>query len=249
MRQYGLIGHPLTHSFSEKYFSEKFRKENISADYKNYPIAQIQELPALLLQNKTLSGFNVTIPYKESVIPYLNDLDTIAGKVGAVNCVKVENENGSLLLKGYNTDVYGFKQSIKPFLESHHSKALILGAGGASKAVAYVLGELGFEFYHVVRNEKLPAGNYFNYSALNEYMMNTFKLIVNTTPVGMFPDIDQAPAIPYQFINSSHLLYDLIYNPEETMFLKKGTANGAATLNGLSMLHLQAEKSWEIWNS
>jgi shikimate dehydrogenase len=187
----------------------------------------------------------VTIPYKETVIDYLNELDPVAEKVGAVNCIKISGTS----LKGYNTDVYGFQQSIKPFLESQHSRALILGSGGASKAVAYVLRELGIEFYFVVRNQLPEMENCFSYLQLNEYIIDAFKLIINTTPVGMYPEINQAPSIPYQFITSSHLLYDLVYNPEETLFLKNGKTRGAVTLNGLSMLHLQAEKSWEIWNS
>ena len=243
---YGLIGYPLTHSFSKKYFTEKFEKESISdSDYNLFPIQTIDQFPQLIKDNPRLCGLNVTIPYKESIIPFLNELDETAKAVGAVNCIKIESEK----LKGYNTDVFGFRQSIKPFLENHHERALILGTGGASKAVHYVLKEIGIDCYFVTRRKAADSTNkIFSYEELNENMMNAFKLIVNTTPVGMFPDINQAPQIPYQFISSSHLLYDLVYNPTETEFLKHGKEKGALTVNGLSMLHQQAEEAWRIWN-
>lgn len=249
---YGLIGYPLTHSFSKKYFTEKFAKENISdSEYNLFPIESINQLPQLIKDNPNLCGLNITIPYKESVIPFLDELDETAKKIGAVNCIKIESgiKNQVLRLKGYNTDVFGFRQSIKPFLENHHERALILGTGGASKAVHYVLKEIGIDCYFVTR-DKSNAKNekVFQYDELNENMMNAFKLIVNTTPVGMFPNEANAPQIPYEFISSSHLLYDLVYNPAETEFLKRGKAKGALTVNGLSMLQQQAEEAWRIWN-
>ena len=244
-KTYGLIGFPLSHSFSKKYFLEKFEKENISdCEFELFPIESIGQFRQLIKDNPSLKGLSVTIPYKEKIIPLLDELDETAKLVGAVNCIKV----GSTLI-GYNTDVFGFRQSIKPFLETHHERALILGTGGASKAVYHVLKEIGIDCYFVTRDksksENLKA---FEYAELNEYVLNAFKLIVNTTPVGTFPSINQAPEIPYDLITPSHLLYDLVYNPSETEFLKRGKNKGAAIVNGLSMLHQQAEESWKIWN-
>jgi shikimate dehydrogenase len=252
---YGLIGYPISHSFSKKYFSEKFEKENIlDSAYDLFPIESITQLPQLIKDNPELCGLNVTIPYKENVIPFLNELDETAKIVGAVNCIKILNSNNSPnslptpFLTGFNTDVYGFRQSIKPFLENHHERALILGTGGASKAVHYVLKEIGIDCFFVTRDKsKVKSDKVFDYEELNEYILNAFKLIVNTTPVGMFPDINKAPEIPYEFVTSSHLLYDLVYNPEETEFLKRGKEKGALTVNGLSMLYQQAEEAWRIW--
>lgn len=258
MRVFGLIGYPLSHSFSQKYFTEKFQRENISgAEYKLFPLRSIPELPSLLEEQPQLRGLNVTIPYKEAVLPYLHELDETAGAVGAVNCIKVERPFPRSLsagvastlnykLTGYNTDVHGFRQSIKPFLEMHHERALILGTGGASKAVQYVLKQIGIDCYFVSRE---PAGKekHFGYDQLNQYVMQAFPLIINTTPLGMYPNVDQFPPIPYEHITPNHLLYDLIYNPAETEFVKRGKAQGATTINGLSMLHQQAEKAWEIW--
>ncbi len=243
MNTYGLIGYPLSHSFSKKYFSEKFERENISdAEYHAFPIEQIELLPQLIKDNPSLRGLSVTIPYKETVIPFLDELNETAKKIGAVNCIKISN--GKMI--GYNTDAFGFKQSIKPFLASQHERALILGTGGASKAVEYILKEIGINCFFVTRNK--TAENQFIYEEVNENMLNAFKLIVNATPLGMFPNINACPAIPYQFITSSHLLYDLIYNPTETEFLKKGKLKGAAAVNGFSMLQHQAEEAWRIWN-
>lgn len=247
MKQYGLIGYPLSHSFSKKYFAEKFEKENIkNCEYNLFPIENINLLPQLILDNPTLCGLNVTIPYKESVIPFLDELDETAQAVGAVNCIKIGGQGNDLYLKGYNTDVYGFRQSIKPFLEIQHERALILGTGGASKAVAFVLKKIGIDCYFVSRN-KGPEKS-FSYEELNENVINAFKLIVNCSPVGTYPNINEAPAIPYEFITSSHLLYDLVYNPPETEFLKRGKSQGAAIVNGLSMLQQQAEEAWNVWN-
>jgi shikimate dehydrogenase len=244
---YGLIGYPLGHSFSKKYFSEKFRRENITnARYELFPLGNIAQLPDLIATQPGLRGLNVTIPYKEAVIPFLNNIDPAAAKIGAVNCISI-NKDGSM--KGYNTDVYGFRQSIKPFLESQHERALILGTGGASKAVYHVLKEIGIDCYFVTRDKnKVPFTNVFEYAELNEYIMNAFKLIVNCSPVGTFPETSEAPDIPYQHLGNSHLLYDLVYNPPETLFMKKGKEMGAATINGLSMLEQQAEEAWRIWS-
>lgn len=267
---YGLIGYPLSHSFSKQYFTEKSEKEGIfDCEYNLYPLENIIAFPSLIESQPKLCGLNVTIPYKESVIPFLDELDETAQVVGAVNCIKmvrsksqisdlkpvVSRVEPSQILKGYNTDVAGFRQSIKPFLEIQHERALILGTGGASKAVAYVLKEIGIDCYFVTRekqNAKVSqyySNKLFTYDELNEYIINAFKLIVNTTPVGMYPNISDCPSLPYQFLQHSHLLYDLVYNPTETEFLKQGKLKGTATVNGLSMLHLQAEEAWRIWNS
>ncbi|MCX6295638.1 MAG: shikimate dehydrogenase [Bacteroidetes bacterium] len=247
---YGLIGFPLSHSFSKKYFTEKFEKEKIlGCEFNLFPIEKIEMFPELINENHTLLGLSVTIPYKESVIPFLDELDETAKAVGAVNCVRISRKESSIHLKGFNTDVFGFRQSIKPFLESQHERALILGTGGASKAVFHVLKEIGIECYFASRQKKQNASDKtFLYEELNENMMNAFKLIVNTSPLGMFPHTESAPQIPYDFISSSHLLYDLVYNPTETEFLKRGKAKGASTVNGLSMLYQQAEEAWRIWN-
>ena len=252
MRQFGLIGYPLSHSFSKKYFTEKFKRESIDAAYELYPIREVSEITGLLKANPNLCGLNVTIPHKETILPYLNELDETAKAVGAVNCIKINSSDSrlktqDLRLTGYNTDVFGFRQSIKPFLESHHEKALILGTGGGSKAVAYVLKEIGIECFFVSR-EKNEKANYLTYEEVNEHVINACKLIVNTTPLGMYPNENKFPNIPYQHLSTEHFLYDLVYNPAETEFLKLGKVQGAKTMNGLSMLHLQAEKAWEIWN-
>lgn len=245
---FGLIGKSLSHSFSKSYLEEKFIKENkIDFLYSNFDLENLDTFPELVLKHH-LSGLNVTKPYKESIIPFLNELEITAKEIGAVNCIKITWENNQPFLKGYNTDYYGFAQSIKPFLEPIHQRALILGTGGASKAIAYALKNVGIEVYYVTSGEK-KAANYFNYNELNEHVLNAFKLIVNCTPLGMYPKADACPDIPFEFLTSEHLLYDLIYNPEETLFLQKGKAQGAVTINGLNMLKLQADKAWEIWHS
>ena len=252
MKLFGLIGYPLSHSFSKKYFSEKFEKENISGcEYNTYPIENINLFPKLITDNPSLCGLNVTIPYKEAVIPFLSELDATAKAVGAVNCIKIDarGKNQEARLIGYNTDVFGFRQSIKPFLESQHERALILGTGGASKAVHYVLKEIGIDCYFVSRSKKQESRDKtLLYSEINENVIGSFKLIINTTPVGMYPNINDTPEIPYHLITSSHLLYDLVYNPLETEFLKRGKQQGASVVNGLSMLHQQAEEACRIWN-
>jgi shikimate dehydrogenase len=241
---YGIIGKRLSHSFSKSYFEKKFKEldlENYS--YSNFEIADVSDFPGLLKKNRGLKGLNVTNPYKEQIIPFLDELFDEAREIGAVNCINIENNK----LTGYNTDVYGFAQSIKPFLDTTHQKALVLGTGGASKAVAFALKKVGVEVFFVTSGQKKKSDNYFFYGELNEMVFNAFKLIINTTPLGMFPEVNAFPEIPYRFITSDHLCYDLIYNPEITQFLKRSKEQGATTINGLSMLHLQAEKSQEIW--
>jgi shikimate dehydrogenase len=246
-KKYGLIGYPLSHSFSQQYFTDKFKQLNLKGyEYKLYPVNVLDNVRDIVIK-ENLNGFNVTIPHKISIINYLDSISGEAQTVGAVNTVKITYQNNQLLLAGYNTDVYGFAQSIKPYLESHHYKALILGTGGASKAVAYVLRNLGVEFLFVTRNP--ITENQIGYNQLNKMAIAMFPLIINTTPLGMYPFIDNYPLIPYDGIDSRHLAIDLIYNPPVTRFLSMAQQRGAKTLNGLSMLHLQAEKAWEIWTS
>lgn len=249
----GLIGYPLSHSFSQKYFTDKFAAENnTNAVYKLFPLETINQFPNLLATEKNLGGLNVTIPYKESIIPFLNEVDETAAVIGAVNCIDINIE--TMHTKGYNTDVYGFTQSVKPFLQNYFQRALILGTGGAAKAVYHVLHNLGIDCYFVSRQKNTTSltpkqqQKLFTYNELNKNIIDSFFLIVNTTPLGMFPSVDVAPEIPYEYIGDKHLLYDLIYNPAETLFLSKGKQQGAVTLNGLDMLRFQADKSLEIWS-
>ena len=243
--RFGLLGKNISYSFSANYFLKKFEKENIeNSEYVNFDIQSIEEFSSLLSEQKNIKGMNVTIPYKQAVIPFLNVLDETAQKIGAVNTIKF-TERGNL--KGYNTDVIGFEQSIKPLLQNHHRKALILGTGGASKAVAYVFEKNNIKFKYVSRN---PQGKkQISYDSLNEEIMKEYSILVNCTPLGTFPNVEAFPNIPYQFITEKHLLFDLIYNPEVTQFLAKGKAKGAVIKNGYDMLVLQAEASWNIWNS
>lgn len=243
MKLFGLIGFPLTHSFSEKYFSDKFRKEEIEeCKYELYPLENVEDVRFLFEVNKELKGLNVTIPYKESVIEYLDDLDDIAQKIGAVNCIKIDE----IQRVGYNTDYAGFRDSLKPLLKKHHTKALVLGTGGASKAVVYALNEMGIQTTLVSRKEGTTE---LTYQQLTKEIIAQHPIIINCTPVGMYPDIQLCPEIPYEFITAQHILYDLIYNPGKTLFLEKGEKQGATIKNGLQMLELQAEYAWEIWNN
>lgn len=235
---FGIIGYPLSHSFSPAYFQEKFKREKINAQYKAFELKNITEFSELLKQQKELIGFNVTVPYKQDIIQYLDALSAEAAEVGAVNCVYIKEG----LLKGYNTDIIGFEKSLRPLLKNRHKKALILGSGGASLAVQYVLRSLDISFLTVSRTQHTT------YEMLDEQMMKEHLLIINTTPLGMYPQIQEAPQIPYQFLTPKHLLYDLIYNPEETKFLAHGKQHGAVVKNGFEMLHIQAEESWKIWN-
>ncbi|WP_375580047.1 shikimate dehydrogenase [Marivirga tractuosa] len=242
MKTYGLIGYPLEHSFSGKYFTEKFEKENIqNCEYRLFPLENIQEFEEL--KNKNIAGLNVTIPYKEKVITYLDELDEHAEAIGAVNVIQFRNGKA----KGYNSDYYGFKDSLINFLpKEFKSKAIILGTGGASKAIKQVLIDLSIPFNIVSRKE----GYDFTYNDLNDKpeILDDYHLIINTTPLGTYPEVEEKPDLPYHVITKNHYFYDLVYNPSETAFMKAGAAQGAKTINGLEMLIGQAEKSWEIWN-
>lgn len=247
MTTYGLIGYPIGHSFSEKFFSEKFARENIDAKYLMLEMPSIDELMGTLDNLPEQKGFNVTIPYKQQVMPLLDEIDPEAAEVGAVNVVRVgKDANGKRTLKGYNSDIYGFWESIKPFIKKDiHKKALILGTGGASKAVLYMLRKNGIETLFVSRAKKEGM---ITYEDITPEIMNEYKVIVNCSPVGMHPHVDECPAIPYECMTPDHLAFDLVYNPDVTLFLKKSAEQGAATKNGLEMLHLQAIRAWEIWN-
>lgn len=247
MRTFGLIGYPLTHSFSKKYFSAQFeREQQRDCRYELFPLEEITGLTSLITDEPALEGINVTIPHKVSVLPYLNELDDAAKKIGAVNCIAVVRNGGEVRLKGYNTDAYGFEESLKPYLQAHHTRALILGDGGAAKAVKYVFDKLQIPYLSVVRTATEGA---ILYEDLTEELVRTHKVIVNTTPLGTFPDTEASAPIPYQFLTGQHLAYDLVYNPEETQFLQKAKTQGAAIKNGLEMLQLQADRSWYIWNA
>lgn len=242
---YGLIGHPLGHSFSADYFTKKFQE--LSADdhrYVNFDIQDIRLIEDIIEAHPELRGFNVTIPYKEKIISFLNEVDAEAKIIGSVNCVHIA-EDGKRT--GYNTDAYGFYHSIKPFLENKYERALILGTGGSSKAVAYVLKKLGIKVFFASRN---PIASYhMSYKEISAENIHHFPLIINCTPLGMYPNTEVSPPLPYAALSSHHFLYDLIYNPEETLFLKQGKDQGALTANGKLMLQLQAERSWQIWKS
>lgn len=246
MKKYGLIGYPLGHSFSMGYFNEKFKNEAINAVYENFEIPDIQDITTVIGSNPDLAGFNVTIPYKEKVMYYLDYIAPEAAEIGAVNVVKVTHNGERAVLKGFNSDVVGFVNSIKPLLRPLHKKALVLGTGGASKAVEYGLRKLGLETIKVSRTEK---DNTITYGQVTPELLSEYKVIVNCTPCGMAPHFDECPNLPYDSIDDSFLLYDLIYNPEETLFLRKGKEKYATVKNGLEMLLLQAEEGWNIWNS
>lgn len=245
MERYGLIGYPLTHSFSLGYFNEKFQNEGIDAVYENFEIPQIEMLPEVIASHPDLCGLNVTIPYKEKVISYLDYVSSEARAIGAVNVIKVVHKGKETILKGYNSDVIGFKQSIEPMLESFHKKALILGTGGASKAVNYCLKSLGLETVFVSRYQRPGT---IQYDKLTGDDVREYNVIVNCTPCGMYPHTNECPNLPYEAMDSHNLLYDLIYNPDETLFMHKGAKQGATVVNGLEMLLLQAFASWEFWN-
>lgn len=245
MDKYGLIGFPLGHSFSISYFNEKFANERIDAEYVNFEIPTIDALPEVLASNPELKGLNVTIPYKEKVISFLDSVSPEARAIGAVNVIKVEHKNGQATLKGYNSDVIGFTKSIEPMLERCHKKALILGTGGASKAVNYGLRSLGLETVLVSRYERPGT---IQYEKVTPEVVQEYNVIVNCTPVGMYPHINECPQLPYEAMNDKTILYDLIYNPDQTLFMKKGAEHGATVKNGLEMLLLQAFASWTFWH-
>jgi shikimate dehydrogenase len=245
MPAFGLIGKSLSHSFSKSYFEKKFQEQRLDDySYDNFELEKIEDFPALLKQ-KQFKGLNVTIPYKESIIPFLDELNAGAKEIGAVNCINFVNNR----MVGYNTDVYGFAQSIKPFLDTNHQRALILGTGGASKSIAYALKKIGLQVFYVTSGKEKKTQNTFFYPEINDRVMEAFKFIVNTTPLGTFPNTEECPNLPYQLFTPKHFAYDLVYNPPETRFLRLAKEKGAIAMNGLSMLQLQAEKSWEIWNT
>ena len=242
-KTYGLIGKNISYSFSEKYFSKKFKKDKIqNCRYKNFDLNNIKDLVNILKENN-LKGLNITIPYKEQVLSYLDEIENNAKLIGAIKTIKINNDN---TLTGYNTDFIGFIESLKPYLNSNCKKALILGTGGASKAIEYGLKKLNIKSEKVSRNKK---NGDITYQELNSNKINECQIIINTTPIGTFPDIENYPNIPYKYIRKDHICYDLIYNPNETEFLKKSKKNGAITVNGLRMLEIQAEESWKIWNN
>jgi len=243
MSKFGLIGKNIDYSFSKSYFTNKFLNEDLPHTYQNFDIESIEEFLNIIKQNKNLKGLNVTIPYKESIIPYLTDINETAKEIGAVNTIKFK-DNGELI--GYNTDYYGFKKSIEPYLKPNHKKALILGTGGASKAIAFALEKLGIKYNYVSR--KYLNSVKYNYQTISEDIISKHHIIINCTPLGTYPQTNSCPPIPYDGITSSHLLFDLIYNPEETKFLTIGKLKGAKICNGLEMLKFQADKAWEIWN-
>jgi len=246
MKTYGLIGFPLSHSFSKKYFTEKFTNEKIANhQYELFPMEDIKSLADLLSENQSLRGLNVTIPHKVSVLPFLNEIEEAAEKIGAVNCICIKRFEGETYLKGFNTDAYGFQKSLEPLLTDHHRKALIFGDGGAAKAVKYVLEKLGIEYKIVVRK---PVEGTILYSEITAEILKSHKLLINTTPLGMSPNTDSFPDIDYTQLGADHLAYDLVYNPLETAFLAKAAAQGAQIKNGLEMLYKQADKAWAIWN-
>lgn len=241
MDKYGIIGNPLGHSFSKGFFTEKFAREGIDAQYLNFQIPEIGKLTDVLKENPELRGINVTLPYKTEVIPFLDELSDEAREIGAVNVVQIRNGH----LKGFNSDIIGFTRSIQPLLKPHHKKALILGTGGASRAIRVGLTRLGMEWKYVSRT---PREGMITYEDITAETLREYEVIVNCSPVGMFPKVDECPAIPYEFLTADNLLYDLVYNPEDTLFLKRGREQGARGKNGLEMLHLQAIASWEFWN-
>lgn len=243
MREFGLIGYPLGHSFSKKYFTDKFSREGIiDCSYTLFPLNSLQELDEVLLMHPGLSGLNVTIPFKQTVINRLDDTSNLPEGITACNCIKITGGK----LSGFNTDIVGFEKSLLPLLKTFHTHALILGNGGAAEAVKYVLKKININFKTVSRNLHKDAD--FIYEDLNEEQISKRLLIINTTPLGTFPEINKCPPIPYHFLSGNHLLYDLVYNPEKTLFLQQGESIGAAIKNGFEMLVLQAEESWRIWN-
>ncbi|MBS1921117.1 MAG: shikimate dehydrogenase [Bacteroidetes bacterium] len=243
MRLYGLIGYPLTHSFSKKYFTEKFEKDGLySCRYQNFPIVSIDKFKTVLELNPELKGLNVTIPYKENIVPFLYEANDVVQKIRACNCIRIIDEK----LYGYNTDVIGFEHSLIKGLQSFHNKALILGSGGAAKAVAFVLDKLHIEYRFVSRKKTASC---LSYEEITPSVISEFRLIVNTTPLGMHPHISELPSIPYRALTPKHFLFDLIYNPEKTLFLKMGEEKNSFIKNGYEMLVNQAEESWKIWNS
>jgi shikimate dehydrogenase len=242
MRLFGLIGYPLTHSFSKNYFTEKFKKEAIeNCRYENFQLETIEDLPKIIYENTDLQGLNITIPYKESVLQFLDESNELVKQTGACNCIKILDRK----LIGYNTDVIGFEKALLNKIDPSHKNALVLGTGGAAKAVEFVLRKTGIDYKHVSRH---PSANIFSYKQLIPEVIEKNTLIINTTPLGMYPNITEFPPLPYEAITEKHLLFDLVYNPAKTLFLRKGEERGASIQNGYDMLVYQAEESWNIWN-
>lgn len=249
MKTYGLIGHRLGYSFSRNFFTEKFTAENLTEhEYLNFELDSIDDFPGIFESGKEIAGLNCTIPYKQQIMQFLDEIDPEAGQIGAVNTIKISEENGKRILKGFNTDLYGFEHSLRPMLSEKHKKALILGTGGASKAIKFLFDRLGISYLSATTRDN-PGELGISYNQLSNELIRDFLIIVNATPLGTFPKVGNCPDIPYQAITPDHVLFDLVYNPEETLFLKKGKEMGAKTKNGLEMLHLQALRAWEIWNS
>jgi len=246
MRKYGLIGFPLGHSFSCKYFSEKFEREKITGcSYENYPLKSIDELTPLVAEIPELCGLNVTIPYKTTVLQYVNHIDPVVSEIGAANVLKIERSEKGIHISGFNSDITGIRDSLVPFIGADLNNALILGTGGSSRAVLYTLEKLGL--HSTVVSRKTGPG-LISYKDINETLLERTDLIVNTTPLGMFPDLKTKPELNYDLLNEKHILFDLVYNPEITVFLQMGKERGCRIINGIKMLHSQAERSWEIWN-
>lgn len=246
--RYGLIGFPLGHSFSKTFYDQKIQEEKIShVEYGLYPLERIALFPDLVNKDPWLKGVNVTIPHKIAVLDYLDEVSREAREIGAVNCIKICREaDGKPFLKGYNTDVYGFEMSLRPLLRAYHRQALVLGSGGAARAVCYVLDKLGIT-WRMVSRHPAPGTGSLAYEDLDEHILSTHRLIINTTPLGTYPDVGASPMIPYHLLGTDHLLYDLVYNPQKTTFLRQGEAAGSTIKNGYEMLVLQAERNWEIW--
>lgn len=243
MNTYGLIGYPLGHSFSQRFFTQKFKEEQIEAQYLNFELEDLTTIKEVL-KDKTIKGLNVTIPYKKDIFAYLDEVSDEAKAIGAVNVIKLIRENNQLKLVGYNSDIFGFKESIRPLLKPFHQKALVLGTGGASNAIKVGLSQLGITTQSVSRTKQDDT---ITYNEVTKEVLTEYNIIVNCTPLGTYPNIEGAPDIPYQHLSTQHLLYDLVYNPAETSFLRQGRVQGATTKNGLEMLYLQAIKAWEIW--
>jgi shikimate dehydrogenase len=244
MRKFGLIGYPLGQSFSRQYFTDKFVTEHLlDCSYESYPIPAIEDVNSIL-KDPELEGLNVTIPYKKAVVAFLHEQDEVVKKINACNCISKKKG----FLKGYNTDVIGFEKSLTPLLKPHHKKALILGTGGSSAAVEYVLQKLCIDYLFVSRSS-IATSNTITYDEVDQNVLETHNIIINTSPLGMYPEVDNSPDIPYQYLSKKNLLYDLIYNPAKTLFLTKGEQQGAAVKNGAEMLVIQAEESWRIWNA
>lgn len=246
MKTFGLIGKSLSHSFSKSYFEKKFNSEKLDYQYQNFELGEINEFPQLLIDNPEISGLNVTIPYKEQIIKFLDEIDKDANFIGAINTIKLIRTSTTTSLIGYNTDAMGFEYALKPHLKPYHHRALILGTGGVSKAVKFVLNKYGIGVINISRRPLKP--DQMSYGHVDKQVIEEHPIIINTSPLGMHPDTDTYPDIPYKYIGKNHLLFDLVYNPAETLFLKKGKENGATIVNGIEMLYHQAEQSWEIWN-